>query len=74
MKPFTVIFYIDGEYSVETFVQRVHAESSIAAWDIAVKEAKKEGATSSGRPLHSYEWNDATEIVTFDGHIAYSKC
>jgi len=55
LKPYTVIFYEDGEYTVHTYVSYVEAEDAESAFDEAVKE---EGAGPN-----------ATEIITFDGHI-----
>jgi hypothetical protein len=68
-KPYTVIFYIDGDYSVETFVQHVMANDAGHAFDVAVWQAKRDGGTSSGRTLPEWEYDNATEIATFDGHL-----
>lgn len=72
MKPYTVIFYIDADYAVETFVEHVMATSPSEAFDVAVAQAKEDGGTSSGRSLSSDSYDLATEIVTFDGHVAPS--
>ncbi len=68
LKPYTVIFYVDGDRAVETFVERVMAQNSARAWDAAVRAAKKDGGTTSGYSLDDHEWENATEIVTFSGH------
>jgi hypothetical protein len=69
MKPFTVIFYIDGDKGVGTFTEKVMAANASEAWDVAVKQAKDE----EHYLIRSYEFEHATEIVTFDGHIEPSK-
>lgn len=56
LKPYTVIFYEDGDYAVRTYVTYVEAEDAEAAFDEAVKE---EGAGPN-----------ATEIITLDGHVS----
>lgn len=68
-KPFTVIFYIDGDHCVETFMEHVIAASSSEAFDLAVAQAKE-----VGRPwgLFDGDYLNATEIATFDGHLAQS--
>ena len=72
MKPYTVIFYIDAEYAVETFVEHVTAASPSEAFDVAVAQVKEDGGTTSGRSLSEDAYELATEIVTFDGHMAPS--
>lgn len=69
MKPYTVIFYIDGDYGVDTFVQRVYASDHIAAFENALVEAQESGGSSSGRSIPSHAWEHATEIATFAGHL-----
>jgi len=64
MKPYTVIFFIDGDYAVEHFVERVWASSPGAAFDNALVEAQEK---YSHVPSHS--WRDATEVATFAGHV-----
>jgi hypothetical protein len=73
MKPFTVIFYIDGDRAMETFVEKVEATDASDAWDKAIAAAKDSGGTSSGYSLGSWEWENATEIITLDGHHDASK-
>ena len=73
MKPFTVIFYIDVDRSMETFVEKVTAKNGSDAWDKAVKQARDSGCTSSGYSLGSWEWEGATEIITLDGHHESTK-
>lgn len=72
LKSFTVIFYVDSDYGVENFVEHVNATDGADAFDRAVKRAKRDGGTSSGRTVRN--WDDATEIVTYAGHLrpAYS--
>ncbi len=72
LKSFTVLFFIDGDYGVETFAEHVNATDGSDAFDKAVRKAKRDGATSSGRPVR--DWSAATEIVTYAGHLrpAYS--
>lgn len=60
MRPYTVIFYVDGDYSVQTYVEHVHADSAALAWDKAVEAARDRGI---GRYLEH-----ATEIITLLGH------
>jgi hypothetical protein len=72
MKPYTVIFYIDADYGVHTFVEHVTAADSSDAWDKAVAQAKAEQGGSFGG-IRSYEFDSCTEITTFDGHLAASN-
>lgn len=67
-KPYTVIFYIDGDRAMETFVERVRAYTSDGAFVAAVKQAKDSGCSSSGYSIADWEWDNATEIVTFKGY------
>lgn len=68
MKPYTVIFYIDGDYSVHTFVEHVLANSSADAFDVAVEQAK-----DTYLDIRSHEWENATGITTFDGHLEHAS-
>ena len=67
-RPFTVVFFIDGDYSVETFVQEVFAKDAASAYDLGVEKAEEDGGTSSGRTLSSTDWESASEIGVFVGH------
>ncbi len=67
-QPYTVVFYVDGDYGVETFVEEVMAKEVGTAFEKAVKKARKDGGTSSGRSLSRNDWDNATEISTFHGH------
>lgn len=58
LKPFTVIMFEDGDYSVQTYVECVMATDAHAAWDVAVKQA------NAG--------DNVTEIGTYDGHLESS--
>lgn len=73
--PFTVVFHIDGDYGVETFVQEVFAHDPSSAYDLGVEKAEEDGGTSSGRTLTSTDWDNASEIGVFVGHglDAYAK-
>ena len=66
--PYTVVFYIDGDRHVETFVQEVFAENPRDAWGKAVQQAREDGGTSSGHSLCDEEYGRATEITTLIGH------
>jgi hypothetical protein len=68
-KPYTVIFYVDGDYHVETFVEHVTADNSHDAFRAATKQAREHGCTSSGRGLPANAYHAATEIVTYAGHL-----
>lgn len=67
-KPYTVIFYIDGDRAMETFVERVRAYNASEAFEAAVEQAKGSGLSSSGYPIPDWEWENATEIITFKGY------
>jgi hypothetical protein len=67
--PFTVIFFVDGDHGVESFVQQVQALRSGDAFELAVEAAQEIGAADSGRTLSDSEWGAATEIITFNGHL-----
>lgn len=71
MKPYTVIFYIDGDYAVQTFVEHVTASDAGAAWNVAVDQAKAEQRGWGG--IASREFDNATEITTLDGHVEASR-
>lgn len=73
MKRYTVIFYIDGERAVEPFVEKVMARDASHAWDVALWQAKESGATMSGNRLFDYEWDHATEVITFEGHPSEAR-
>lgn len=73
MRPFTVIFYLDGDRAMETFVEKVEANDAADAWDVAVQQAKDSGCSSSGYSIGDWEWENATEIITLDGHHEASK-
>ena len=62
-KPYTVIFYVDGEDQVETFIERVTCEEAGDAWDLAVEQAR-----DGGHVIRDDEFMNATEIVTLAGH------
>lgn len=66
--PYTVVFLVDADRSVETFVQEVDAADRAEAFDLAVAKARANGGTSSGRSLRDHEWAAATEISVFAGH------
>lgn len=66
--PYTVVFFIDSDYGVETFVQEVFAKDVSTAWRKGVKQARKDGGTMSGRTLFRNDWDKATEIGVFRGH------
>ena len=68
MRPYTVIFYIDTDKAVETFVEKVMANDASHAWDVAIWQARESGCSSSGHSIGDWEWDSATEIVTFEGH------
>lgn len=53
---FTVVFYVDGDCTVETYCEQVYCYSR-NAFDNAVKRVKETGA----------DVRNATEIVTFKG-------
>lgn len=61
-KPYTVIFYVDGDYAVHTFVEQVMAKDTSEAWRIAVKQADKGYLTGC-------DFDNATEIITLSGHL-----
>lgn len=63
MKQFTVIFYVDGEDQVETFIERVTCPGSEHSFDLAVQQAKE-----GGHMIRDHEFENATEIVTLAGH------
>lgn len=71
-KPYTVIFYIDGDRAMETFTEKVEAENVSDAWTAAIKQAKDSGCSSSGYSIGSWEWENATEIITLNGHHDYA--
>ena len=62
MKPYTVIFYVDGDYRVHTFVEHVMADSQSEAFDNAVRQAQEH--VEAGCDL-----GYATEIVTYEEHL-----
>lgn len=66
---FTVIFYIDADRAVETFAEHVTAADRVEAWELAVAQAKKNAGSSTGHDLSAQEWENATEIATFAGHL-----
>jgi hypothetical protein len=49
------------------------ASNASEAWSAAVRQAKEDGSTSTGRELSKNQWECATEIVTFDGHLEPTK-
>lgn len=65
-RPWTVVFYVDDRF-VETFVQRVMAVDEGAAWEAAIRKARRDGGSSSGHGVSSFA--NATEIATFPGHV-----
>jgi len=67
-RPFTVVFFIDGDYGVETFVQEVFATDAGSAYELGVQKAEQDGGTTSGRTLSSTDWENASEIGVFVGH------
>jgi hypothetical protein len=67
-RPYTVVFHVDGDYGVETFVQEVVATGPGTAYDLGVEKAREDGGTSSGRTLSSSDWDNASEIGVFVGH------
>lgn len=66
---FTVAFFVDGNHGVETFVEHVKAPKAGDAFDKAVAKVKRSEAYMCG----SYEFENATEIATFDGHLEQSS-
>lgn len=72
-KPFTVIFFIDADKAVETFVEHVTAPNGSEAWEIAKKQALDSGCSSSGYSLDADDFEHATEIITLDGHHEGTK-
>lgn len=69
MRDFTVIFYVDGNHGVETYVEHVSVPSKMEAFNAAVAQAIGGGTSSSGYSLDEDEFEHATEIATFDGHL-----
>jgi hypothetical protein len=67
-RPFTVVFYVDGDYGVEAFAREVVAKNTTDAYEFAVQAAKDDGGTSSGRTLSESEWQNVTEIDVYLGH------
>lgn len=61
-----VAFFVDGDYGVETFAEVVEARDPSRAYDLAVKNAKDSGCTSTGRALYDSDWENATEIACLD--------
>ncbi len=59
---FTVVFFTDVD-SVETYIQHIEAGPDDDAFDLAVQQAMKEW----GGPAS--DWESATEIARFPGHI-----
>lgn len=70
--PYTVIFYVDGDYAVETFVERVKAANPSAAFDAAVQQAIGHRRTSTGRSLSESDYKAATEIAIFEGSPSFA--
>lgn len=61
---YTVLFYVDGDHAVETFAE--HVTGSYAdAFDKAVAKVKRGG----GHMCSAREFANATEIVTYSGHL-----
>lgn len=58
-KAYTVVFYVDGDSNVETYVEEVFAPDAGQAWENALRKAKRR----EGDRL-----DNATEIATFHGH------
>jgi len=62
LQPFTVVFYRDGDYGVDTYVEQVEAADQFAAFEAAVEQAIKL------YKLPQRFRDGATEIITFKGH------
>lgn len=73
ISPYTVIFYVDGDYAVETFVERVKAANPSSAFDAAVQQAIDHRRTSTGRSLSESDYKDAIEIAIFEGNPAFAS-
>lgn len=68
MRDFTVIFFVDSGHGVDSFVEHVSSASSSEAFDDAVAQA----LGCSGHALNEADFEHATEIATFDGHLQYA--
>ena len=68
MRNLTVIFYIDADKAVETFVEEVTVKNISDALAAGVKSARASGSSSSGHQVAEYEWANATEIAILEGH------
>jgi hypothetical protein len=79
-RAFRVTFYVDRDYNVEHFAETVILrELPNEKWGIlsralskAIKQARKDGGTNSGREMRDYEWSSACEIDTFEFPYAYA--
>lgn len=70
---FTVLFFVDTEHAVETFCEHVRADTSGEAFEKAKAKARRGGYSNSGHGVGAHEWENATEIATFDGWQEQSR-
>lgn len=65
---YTVVFYVDHDHGVETFVEHVTCAYG-DAFEKAVAKVRRNGAHECRRD----ELNNATEISTFPGHLEQAR-